>query len=92
MTEAEKIHNLRHSLAHLLAAAALEHHPGAKLTLGPAIENGFYYDIDFGKEKITEEDLGKLEKAMKKILPDWKEFSHREVSAEEARKIFAGNE
>jgi len=83
--------HIRHTLAHLLAQAVLEHHPDAKLTLGPAIDNGFYYDIDFGDEKISDAELPKLEKSMKKLLPKWKEFTHEGVSKEEALERFAGN-
>ncbi len=81
----------RHTLAHLLAEAVKEKYPAAQLTLGPAIDNGFYYDIDFGTEKISDTDLPKLEKIMRKHLPEWKEFSHQEVSKEEALATFAGN-
>jgi len=88
----EKLEHKRHTLAHLLAAAVLEFYPNAKLTLGPAIEEGFYYDIDFGDEKLNEEDLKKIEGKMRKILPSWKEFSHKEVSKEEAEKYYAGNQ
>lgn len=87
-------HNLeykRHTLAHLLAATVLKLYPETKLTLGPATATGFYYDMDF-KDPIKDSDLLKIEKYMKKILPTWKEFTHREVSAEEAREIFKGNE
>lgn len=86
-----EIEHIRHTLAHLLAAAALEKHKGAKLTLGPAIDTGFYYDIDFGREKISDEDLKDLQKRMKKMLNSWTEFTHEEVSAEKARALFAGN-
>lgn len=86
------IEHIRHTLAHLLAAAVKQSHPDAKLTLGPAIDTGFYYDIDFGDEKVSEEELPKIEKQMRKLLPSWKEFTHREVSADEAKQIFAGNE
>lgn len=58
---------LRHSAAHLLAAAVLRLHPKAKLTIGPAIDNGFYYDIDFGAESITDTDLSDIEKMMKQL-------------------------
>ncbi len=81
----------RHTLAHLLAQAALAHYPSAQLTLGPAVENGFYYDIDFGTEKVSDTDLDKIQKTMEKNLPLWTGFSHREVSKEEAEKVFAGN-
>lgn len=90
----EKLHNIRHTLAHLLAASVLEFYPKAKLTLGPAIDNGFYYDIDFGKIDLKDLDLKEIEKSMKKKLsnPDWKTFSHFEVSEKEALKEFKGNE
>ena len=80
----------RHTLAHLLAAAVIEKYPDTKLTLGPAIDTGFYYDMEFSKP-ISDADLAEIEKSMKKLLPKWDEFTHREVSADEARKIFAGN-
>lgn len=80
----------RHSLAHLLAAVVLELWPNAKPTIGPAVENGFYYDFEFA-EPVSEADLAKIEKKMRALLPSWKEFTHREVSADEAREFFAGN-
>ncbi len=79
----------RHSLAHLLAAAVMELYPDAKRAIGPAIDNGFYYD--FGDLKITDEDLPRIEKKMREILPTWKEFKKDEISADEAKKLFAGN-
>lgn len=82
----------RHTLAHLLAQAVLEKYPSAKLTLGPAVDNGFYYDVDFGADKLSDADLSALEAAMVKHLPDWKEFSHKEVSKEEALAAFPGNQ
>ncbi|PJC52709.1 MAG: threonine--tRNA ligase, partial [Candidatus Magasanikbacteria bacterium CG_4_9_14_0_2_um_filter_42_11] len=99
--ENEHLEHLRHTAAHLLAAAVLELYPEAKLTLGPAIEHGFYYDIDFsahdgsasgGSDSISVEELPAIEKKMKSLVNDWKEFSHREVSAEEARELYKGNE
>lgn len=83
---------LRHSAAHLLAAAVLELYPSAKRTIGPPIENGFYYDFDFGDIKISEADLKTIEEKMEKLLPAWKEFTHQEIGKEEALKMFAGNE
>ena len=83
----------RHTLAHLLAAATLVDYPHAKLTLGPAIDNGFYYDIDFSEgDTPGDEDLKKIQKNMKKMLGAWTSFEHREVSADEAREVFVGNE
>lgn len=83
---------LRHSCAHLLAAAVLDLYPQTKVTLGPAIESGFYYDFDFGAVKISDSDLPKIEKRMLDIAKKWEKFSEREVSPEEAKRIFAGNE
>ncbi|MCA9351694.1 threonine--tRNA ligase, partial [Patescibacteria group bacterium] len=84
------IEEKRHSLAHLLAAAVLKHYPDAKLTLGPAIENGFYYDIAF-TEAVGDKDLKQIEKTMKKLSNTWTTFDGKEISADEARKIFEGN-
>lgn len=81
----------RHSLAHLLAAAVLQLHPDAKVTLGPAIEHGFYYDIDFGSQ-ISDEELPKIEALMREMLPTWKSFEGKEVTPEEAQELFKGNE
>lgn len=87
----EKLNHLRHSAAHLLAAAVMELYPNAKRTIGPAIENGFYYDFDFGDIKVSEDDLPKIEAKMREILPSWTEFSKEEVSVEEAKKKVADN-
>lgn len=82
----------RHTLAHLLAAAVVKHYPDAKLTLGPAIDTGFYYDIDFGTgDKPTEENLKEIQKEMRKMLNSWTEFTHEIVTADEAKERFAGN-
>ncbi|PIT90421.1 MAG: threonine--tRNA ligase [Candidatus Komeilibacteria bacterium CG10_big_fil_rev_8_21_14_0_10_41_13] len=86
----EQLEHLRHSLAHLLAAAVAKLWPEAKRTIGPAVDNGFYYDFDF-PEPISEDDLPKIEKEMKKIIKDWQEFERFEVSVEEAKKEFKGN-
>ena len=89
----KKLEHKRHTLAHLLAAAVKEQYPHAKLTLGPAIDTGFYYDVDFSDgEAPGEDDLKGIQKAMKKLVNKWTEFSHEEVSADKARETFAGNE
>ena len=92
MNQEEQIAYKRHTLAHLLAAGVKELYRDAKPTLGPAIDNGFYYDFDFGIETPKEEDLARIEKSMIKLLPSWQGFKHLEISKEEAEKIFAGNE
>lgn len=91
MENTEKLTHIRHTLAHLLAQAVLLHYPNTLPTLGPAIDNGFYYDFDFGVEKVTDEDLKKIEDTMIKNLPNWTEFIHKEVSKDEALEIFKGN-
>jgi threonyl-tRNA synthetase len=87
----EELSHLRHSCAHLLAAAVEKLYPGVKRTIGPAIETGFYYDFDFGATKIVEADLAKIEKTMHNVVQTWKSFSHREVTVEEAREFFKDN-
>ena len=82
----------RHTLAHLLAAAVLEHYPEAKPTIGPAIDNGFYYDFEFPvNSKPTDDDLKSIEKSMRKILPNWKSIVGKEVQPDEAKQIFNSN-
>lgn len=83
---------LRHSCSHLLAAAVMELWPKAKLTLGPAIEDGFYYDIDFGDTKISEEDFPKIEEEMHELVKSWKSFEKHEITKDEALTQFKGNE
>ena len=82
---------LRHSTAHLLAAAVTELWPNAKPTLGPAIADGFYYDFDFGNAKISEEDFPKIEERMHTIIKTWKGFEKNVLTKEEALKEFADN-
>jgi len=91
MINEEKLHNLRHSLAHLLAAAVIELYPDTKNTIGPTIEDGFYYDFDF-KSPISDKDLPKIEKKMREILKTWKEFQGEEKSEKEAKEHFKKNE
>ena len=86
----DQIKHLRHSLAHLLGAAVLELYPKSKLAIGPAIDDGFYYDIDVAGV-ISDNDLSKIEKKMREILKTWKTFEGREVSANEAKDIFPDN-
>lgn len=87
----QHLQNLRHTAAHLLAAAVLKFYPQAKITLGPPVDNGFYYDIDFGSQKISEEDLPKIEQKMKELVKKWDEVEGKEISYQEAKKIFKDN-
>ena len=86
----EKLSKIRHSLAHLLAAAVLELYPDTKNTIGPAVDNGFYYDFEFSSP-ISDKDLKEIEKKMKKTRNGWKGFEHKEVTADEAKEFFKNN-
>lgn len=85
-----KLEHIRHSLAHLLGASILELYPGSQITLGPAVDNGFYYDVDI-KGKITDSDLEKIESKMKEILKSWSTFEKKILTKSEALEMFAGN-
>ncbi len=87
-----KLQNKRHTLAHVLAQAVLEIYKDAKPTIGPAIDNGFYYDFDFGEISLTESDLLKIESLMKKNLKNWKAWQVEEMSADSALEYFKNNE
>lgn len=86
--ENEKLSIMNHSCAHLLAQAVKHLYPEAKFWVGPVIEEGFYYDIDLGDKTLTEEDLPKIEKEMKKIAKDGKRIIRQELSKEEAKEMF----
>ena len=88
--EKDNLHNIRHSLSHLLAGAVLSFYPDAKLAIGPAIDTGFYYDFEFSAP-ISDKDLGKIEQKMREILKKWSTFERKEISIKEAREMFAGN-
>ena len=87
----ERLTNLRHSCAHLMAAAVMELWPHARRTIGPSIENGFYFDFDFGDSKITDGDLPHIEAKMHEILPGWKNFERHELDTDAAKKKYPGN-
>ena len=80
----EKLFKMRHSLAHIMAAAVQRIYPNAKFGVGPAINDGFYYDIDLGDNKISENNFGKIEKAMRRIIAESQDFVRSEVSIEDA--------
>lgn len=87
----EYLNNLRHTCAHLLAKSVKDLWPGTHNAIGPAIENGFYQDFDFGDRKISESDLPKIEEKMRQNLKAWDHFDYKEVTLEEAKKMFADN-
>jgi threonyl-tRNA synthetase len=86
------LEHLRHSCAHLLAAAVMELLPNAKRTIGPPIEEGFYYDFDLGEVKIAESDFEKIEAKMHELVKSWKGFKEEVVSEQEAKEAYEGNE
>ena len=80
---------LRHSTAHVMAAAVKELFPGALITIGPAIENGFYYDFDV-ETPFTPEDLARIEERMREIVKADHPFLREEATKEQARALFPG--
>jgi threonyl-tRNA synthetase len=85
--EESQLYKIRHSAAHIMAQAVLEMFPDGKISIGPPIENGFYYDFDLPRN-LTPEDLQQIEKRMRQIVQGKHEFQKKVVSAEEAREIF----
>lgn len=87
----QKLDQLRHSCAHLLAASVLELWPGTHNAIGPSIEDGFYQDFDFYDVKITEDDFPKIEAKMRELAERWDSFDIQEATVEQLRKDFAHN-
>ena len=86
--EDKELSVMNHSCAHLMAQAVKHLYPEAKFWVGPVIEEGFYYDMDLGNKVLTEEDLGKIEKEMKKISKDGKRIVRHEISKDAALEMF----
>lgn len=80
----EQLHAMRHSLAHITAAAVKRLWPEAKFGVGPVVENGFYYDIDLGEQKISEANFGKIEKTMRRIITESQDFERFTLPVDEA--------
>jgi threonyl-tRNA synthetase len=80
----EQLHAMRHSLAHITAAAVKRLWPEAKFGVGPVVENGFYYDIDLGEEKISDANFGKIEKTMRRIITEAQDFERFAMPIDEA--------
>jgi len=87
----KNLEHKRHSLAHLLAAAVMELYPSAKRTIGPAIDNGFYFDFDFGDTPVLEADLVKIEVKMRELLPTWQSTTKEMLSKERAISEYPEN-
>ena len=86
--EESYLYKIRHSAAHVMAQAVMEIFPDGKPTIGPPVENGFYYDFDLPRN-LTPEDLEAIEKRMRQIVQGKHDFKKTVISAEEAKKIFA---
>jgi len=86
----KKLEAMRHSAEHVLTQAMLKLYPGLKMAMGPATEDGFYFDFDF-KGKISEDDFSKIEEEMKKIIKKDLPFKKENLTIEEARKLFKNN-
>ena len=85
--EDSQLYRIRHSAAHVMAQAVLEFYPETKYTIGPPVENGFYYDFDL-PQPVVLEDLEKIEKRMRQIIAGGHPFTKKVVSADEARQVF----
>ncbi|MEO7393332.1 MAG: TGS domain-containing protein, partial [Chitinophagaceae bacterium] len=86
--DAEGKNTFWHSSAHLMAEAVESLFPGVKFWVGPALDNGFYYDMDLGDKKMNEDDLAALEKKMNELAKKGSEYIRKEISKDEARKYF----
>jgi threonyl-tRNA synthetase len=84
----ENIEKIRHSLSHIMAEVVLEFWPKAKIGMGPAIENGFYYDFEFPTPPTTD-DLARIEDRMQEIIRQGQKFEKEEISKIKAKKLFA---
>lgn len=85
--EKSELYRIRHSASHVMAEAVLEMFPDARVAIGPAIEDGFYYDFDLPRS-LTPEDLEVIENRMKELIKAKEDFVYQEISADEARQIF----
>lgn len=84
MNDNDKLHAMRHSLAHITATAVQHLWPQAKFGVGPVVENGFYYDIDLGEAKISEDDFERIEAEMRKVIEDNQQFDRFELPIDQA--------
>ncbi|NBK22022.1 MAG: threonine--tRNA ligase, partial [Spirochaetia bacterium] len=84
----ERLSKIRHSMSHVMAAAVLEMFPSAQITIGPSIDNGFYYDFDLPRQLVAD-DLVEITDRMRAIIAENKPFVRTVVSRQEAQKLFA---
>ena len=87
----KKLEAMRHSTEHVLTQAMLKLYPGLKMAMGPATEDGFYFDFDF-EGKISEDNFPKIEEEMKKFIKKDLPFKKENLTIEEARKLFKNNQ
>src|SRR5205807_10459993 len=80
----DEVYAMRHSLAHIMATAVQHLWPTAKFGVGPVVENGFYYDVDLGETKLSEDDLPKIEAEMRKVIASGVPFERSEKRIDEA--------
>lgn len=85
-TDTDQLHAMRHSLAHIMATAITKLYPGVKLGIGPVVENGFYYDVDLGKQKLSEEDFERITKEMRAVINTNQPFERSELPIDKAIK------
>jgi threonyl-tRNA synthetase len=90
--EEERLHMLNHSCAHVMAQAVKRLYPQAKFWVGPVVAEGFYYDMDLGDAVISDEDIPKIEKEMKKVCKEGKYIVRKEISKAEALELFKNDE
>ena len=91
MSKQKNLQTMRHSLSHILALAMQQTYPNVKFGIGPAIENGFYYDFDFSKiknKKFSDTDLPRIQAKMRELIASNLKFEKKVVSVEQAKKIF----
>lgn len=91
MSKEERLHNLRHSAAHLLAQAVVQLFPGTKITIGPVTQTGFFYDF-LPPQNFKEEDLPKIEEKMRELAKQNLPIQGKEISHEQAKELFKDNE
>lgn len=84
MPKQDQLHSMRHSLAHIMATAVQHLWPEAKFGVGPVVENGFYYDVDLGNQKLSEDDFARIEAEMKKVIKEDKQFKQFKQPVDEA--------
>lgn len=91
MEKDEKLKAIRHTAEHILTQAVIKLFPKVKMAMGPATDEGFYFDFDPNGEEIKEEDFPKIESEMQKIIDQNLQLTREEITIDKARKMFADN-